>query len=92
MYNASDVIAYRSFLFRDAKGQVPYLVSKDRSVRNEFRQFCAEFPARYDYTASNVPAALPEEQEQEKRAREAERRKVMKKAKNARTKVHFIKC
>ena len=72
---------------RNSLGQVPYLATKDKQVRNEFRRFRAQFPKRYDYTAGCVPAPLSEEREHEKRTKEAERRKALKKAKTARLKV-----
>ena len=75
---------------RNSSGQVPYVATKDRQVRNEFRKFRAQFPERYDYEAAGVPAPLSEERETEKRAKEVERRKAMKKAKAARLKVGAV--
>ena len=81
----------QSFIFdRNSSGQVPYVATKDRQVRNEFRKFRAQFPERYDYEAAGVPAPLSEERETEKRAKEIERRKAMKKAKAARLKVGAV--
>lgn len=63
------------------------MCTKERAVRNELRRFRVDYPSRYDYALAAIPEALSEEQEQERRAKEAERRKAMKKVKAAKLKV-----
>ncbi|XP_023932467.1 ankyrin repeat and zinc finger domain-containing protein 1 [Lingula anatina] len=71
---------------KNSKGQLPYNVSSQKEVRNEFRRFLAKFPEKYDYAAAQIPGPLTSEMEAEKKAREAERRKAQKKAKRERLK------
>ncbi|XP_013399111.1 ankyrin repeat and zinc finger domain-containing protein 1-like isoform X2 [Lingula anatina] len=71
---------------KNSKGQLPYNVSSQKEVRNEFRRFLARFPEKYDYASAQIPGPLTSEMEAEKKTREAERRKAQKKAKRERLK------
>lgn len=42
------------FLYRDSKGQTPYLVAPDKDTRNVFRKYMGENPDRYDYSKAQV--------------------------------------
>ena len=52
---------------RDSTGHVPYLVAKEKAVRDCFRRFMAQRPKAYDYTAAQIPSPLTEEMERERR-------------------------
>lgn len=43
-----------TFLFRDNKGQTPYIVAPDKDTRNVFRKYMGENPDRYDYRKAQV--------------------------------------
>ena len=62
-------------------------MAKDKSVRDAFRRFMAQHPDRYDYGAAKIPSALTEDMEKERKAKMAEKKKALKKAKKQREKV-----
>ena len=68
-------------------GHTPYLVAKNKEVRDSFRRFMAEFPAAYGYERAYIPSPLTQEMEMERSRKEAEKRKEKKKAKKQREKV-----
>lgn len=41
-------------LLRDKNGHTPYMVSKDKATRNEFRRYMGKWPEKYDYAAAQV--------------------------------------
>lgn len=73
---------------KDLTGKTPYLVSKDKPVRDAFRRFMASHPAMYDYDSAHIPSALTEEMERERREKINEKKKAQKKARKQREKVH----
>ncbi len=77
---------------KDQGGKTPYLVSKDKAVRDSFRRFMASHPAAYDYDSAHIPSALTEEMEKERREKINEKKKVQKKARKQREKVHCETC
>lgn len=42
------------FLYRDNKGQTPYIVAPDKDTRNVFRKYMGENPDKYDYRKAQV--------------------------------------
>lgn len=42
------------FLYRDNKGQTPYIVAPDKDTRNVFRKYMGENPDKYDYSKAQV--------------------------------------
>lgn len=66
---------------RDKGGLTPYMVSKDKPTRNEFRRFRNKWPDRYDYGLAQISSALTEEMEAERKKKETERKKAQKKVK-----------
>lgn len=42
------------FLFRDSKGQTPYIAAPDKDTRNVFRKYMGENPDKYDYSKAQV--------------------------------------
>ncbi len=71
---------------KDQTGKTPYLVSKDKPVRDSFRRFMASHPTAYDYDSAHIPSALTEEMERERREKMAEKKKAQKKARKQREK------
>ncbi|XP_061186027.1 tRNA endonuclease ANKZF1-like [Saccostrea echinata] len=71
---------------RDKFGQTPYNHGKDKETRNEFRKFMGRYPDRYDYKTAQIPSALTDDMEQERKQKAAERKKLQKKAKQERMK------
>ncbi|XP_078320556.1 tRNA endonuclease ANKZF1-like isoform X3 [Crassostrea virginica] len=71
---------------RDKFGQPPYTSAKDKECRNEFRKFMGQYPDRYDYKTAQIPSALTNDMELERKQKVAERRKQQKKAKQERLK------
>lgn len=71
---------------RDSSGQLPFLVAKEKSVRDSFRRFMAQHPLAHDYTAAQIPSPLTEEMERERRGKLAERRREKKRAKKQKEK------
>ena len=53
--------------YRDSSGRVPYVVAKEKSVRDCYRRFMALWPEAYDYTVAQVPSPLTDEMERERR-------------------------
>jgi hypothetical protein len=72
---------------RNGAGQVAYVVTKDKAVRDAFRRFMAQHPSSYDYSAAKLPSPLTEEMERERKEKLAEKKKALKKAKKQREKV-----
>ncbi|XP_014667024.1 PREDICTED: ankyrin repeat and zinc finger domain-containing protein 1-like [Priapulus caudatus] len=71
---------------RDKKDRTPFLNSKDKATRNEFRRFMGKYPDRYDYREAQIPSSLTEEMERERAAKEKERKRFAQKAKKERQK------
>ena len=82
-------IYYYAFLVspRNQSGQTPYLVAKDKAVRDTFRRFMATYPSMYDYTAAQIPSPLTEDMERERKEKLAEKKKAQKKARKLKEKV-----
>lgn len=72
---------------KNQSGHTPYLVAKNKEVRDSFRRFMSRFPAAYDYEHSHVPSPLTEDMERERSKKEAEKRKEKKRVKKQREKV-----
>ncbi|WAQ94772.1 ANKZ1-like protein [Mya arenaria] len=68
-------------VLKDRNGHSPYMASKDKATRNEFRRFRGKWPDRYDYKVAQIPEPLSEEAEAERKRKEQERKKAQKKAK-----------
>lgn len=71
---------------RDKFGQTPYNFAKDKESRNEFRKFMGQYPDRYDYKTAQIPSALTNDMELERKQKAAEKKKQQKKAKQERLK------
>lgn len=75
---------------KNDSGHTPYLVAKDKEVRDSFRRFMASFPTAYDYEHAHIPSPLTQEMELERSRKEAEKRKEKKKARKQKEKVVSI--
>ena len=42
------------YICREKTGHTPYMVSKDKATRNEFRKFMGKWPDKYDYNKAQV--------------------------------------
>lgn len=51
-------IVFIIFVYRDRKGQTPYIVAPDKDTRNVFRKYMADNPDRYDYKKAQVRTIL----------------------------------
>lgn len=51
-------IVFIIFVYRDRKGQTPYIVAPDKDTRNVFRKYMADYPDRYDYKKAQVRTML----------------------------------
>ncbi|KAK7473986.1 hypothetical protein BaRGS_00034755 [Batillaria attramentaria] len=71
---------------KDAAGKPPYAVAGSKETRNIFRRFRGNNPDMYNYEAAQIPSALTDEMEAEKKQREAERKKAQRKARQERLK------
>ena len=63
---------------RNDHGHTPYVMSKNKEVRDSFRRFMACYPTAWDYNSAHVPSPLTEDMERERSRKEAERRKEKK--------------
>lgn len=72
---------------KNDSGHTPYLVAKNKEVRDAFRRFMATFPTAYDYEHAHIPSPLTQEMELERSRKEAEKRKEKKKARKQKEKV-----
>ena len=52
---------------RDSSGRVPYLVVKEKPVRDCYRRFMAQQPTAYDYAAAQIPSPLTEDMERDRK-------------------------
>ena len=52
---------------RDSSGHVPYVVTKEKSVRDCYRRFMGQWPDIYDYTTSQIPSPLTNDMERQRR-------------------------
>lgn len=77
---------------KNNSGYTPYLMAKNKSVRDAFRRFMAQFPEAYDYGQAHVPSPLTQEMEQGRSRKEAEKRKEKKKARKLKEKVCVCLC
>eukprot|EP00850_Spirogloea_muscicola_P016975 SM000141S00919 [mRNA] locus=s141:282505:290324:- [translate_table: standard] len=57
----------------DARGRTPYVVARERAVRNVFRRFMAANDGKWDWHAADIPSPLTEEQEAAQAAKKAEK-------------------
>ncbi len=73
---------------KNTAGHTPYLVARNKEVRDSFRRFMAEYPEAYSYEQAYIPSPLTQEMEQERTRKEAEKRKEKKKARKQREKVN----
>ena len=76
---------------RDASCQLPYLLAKDKRVRDSYRRFMAAFPSAYDYSTAQVPSPLTDEMEKERREKLAEKKREKKKVNKQRERVLKVK-
>lgn len=60
-------------------GHTPYVLSKNKDVRDMFRRFMARYPSAWDYESAHIPSPLTEEMEAERNKKDAERKKEKKK-------------
>lgn len=58
------------------KGQTPYVVAEKRVIREAFQEFLVKNPEKFDYSKSQIPAPLTEEEEKEIAERKAAHRKA----------------
>ncbi|XP_076047868.1 tRNA endonuclease ANKZF1-like [Oratosquilla oratoria] len=68
------------------KGELPYMMTTNKQIRNTFRRFMSTYPSKYDYKEAGILSPLCEEQEKEQAARKAEKKRVQKKAKREKEK------
>lgn len=61
--------------------RVPYLLSKTKAVRDQFRRFMYDYPLLYDYSLAKIPSGLSKEMEAEKINKEKEKRRLQRKVK-----------
>ena len=52
---------------RDSSGRVPYLVSRDKSVRDSYRRFMGQWPQLHDYSQTQIPSPLTDDMERQRR-------------------------
>lgn len=45
---------FSTSLYRDNKGQTPYVVAPDKDTRSVFRKYMGENPEKYDYSKAQV--------------------------------------
>eukprot|EP00850_Spirogloea_muscicola_P019404 SM000190S04840 [mRNA] locus=s190:27194:33886:+ [translate_table: standard] len=57
----------------DARGRTPYVVAREKAVRNVFRRFMAANEGKWDWHAAEIPSPLTEEQEAAQAAKKAEK-------------------
>ncbi|OMO78614.1 hypothetical protein CCACVL1_14261 [Corchorus capsularis] len=58
---------------KDERGRTPYMLAKEKEVRNTFRRFMASNPNNWDWNAAKVPSALTKEMEESQAAKQAEK-------------------
>ncbi|CAA0820809.1 zinc finger protein-related [Striga hermonthica] len=58
---------------KDERDQTPYMLARDKEVRNTFRRFMALNLERWDWHAAKVPSALTKEMEESQAAKQAEK-------------------
>ncbi|XP_067943431.1 tRNA endonuclease ANKZF1-like isoform X3 [Watersipora subatra] len=61
----------------DGKKVVPYLSTKNTTIRDQFRLFMAEFPEKYDYEKAKIPGPLTLEEAEVKNAKKQKKAKQM---------------
>lgn len=71
---------------KDSGGKPPFAVAGSKETRNAFRRFRGNNPDMYNYDTAQIPSALTDELEAERKQREAERKKAQRKARNERLK------
>lgn len=49
-----------SICFRDSTGKLPFQLAKDKSTRNAFRRFMAQYPQKYNYQLAQVSQMMIE--------------------------------
>jgi hypothetical protein len=62
---------------------LPYDAAVSKECRNVFRKFMAKYPAKWDYSLTNIPSPLTEEMEELAKRREREKRKREREKKKA---------
>lgn len=55
---------------KDERGRTPYMLAKDKEVRNTFRRFMALNMDKWDWHAAKVPSALTKEMEESQAAKQ----------------------
>ncbi|XP_041365063.1 ankyrin repeat and zinc finger domain-containing protein 1-like [Gigantopelta aegis] len=71
---------------REKSGKVPYFIASTKETRNEFRRFMASHPDKYDYVKAQVPCPLTADMEAERKQKDLEKKKILKKIKNEKMK------
>lgn len=64
--------------------KVAYLMSKNKTVKDQFKRFMHDYPLLYDYNLAKIPCGLSLEKEIEKQNKEKEKRKLYRKMKKER--------
>ena len=59
--------AFYKFHSRDSGGRVPYLVAREKSVRDCYRRFMGQWPKTHDYSLAQIPSPLTDQLERERR-------------------------
>ena len=72
---------------KNDSGHTPYLVARNKDVRDSFRRFMASSPEAYDYERAYIPSPLTTDMELERSRKEAEKRKEKKKVRKQKAKV-----
>ncbi|XP_071811917.1 tRNA endonuclease ANKZF1-like isoform X2 [Apostichopus japonicus] len=71
---------------KNGKSLPPFAVSKNKTIRQDFRRFMGEFPDRFDYKTAQIPAPLSAEEEAIRINKAAEKRREQKKIKRQKQK------
>ncbi|PIK54085.1 putative ankyrin repeat and zinc finger domain-containing protein 1-like [Apostichopus japonicus] len=71
---------------KNGKSLPPFAVSKNKTIRQDFRRFMGEFPDRFDYKTAQIPAPLSAEEEAVRINKAAEKRREQKKIKRQKQK------
>ena len=78
----SSVCICISFIYRDNKGQTPYVVAPEKEIRDVFTRYMGDNPDKYDYSKAQVPGALSAKI----KSKQMERKKAQGEAKKQREK------
>ena len=71
---------------KDKQKKVAYTLAETKDTRNIFRKFMGEFPEKYDYKSAMIPAPLSKEEEDQKLAKQKDKKKAQRDAKREKDK------